>query len=190
MHRGLFADELHEPDRHGVIDTQIPERVDLGPGFVGHARDPAFLASQRHLFAVIGAHHRALERAEILLLEHGLAHLFAERPDQLGPDLLQLHLREDRRVVCGQDLREPARGDAGEIQHLLQVIVAAGCADERGPAAVFFKDGGKVGPGAGVAEGILGKDDADRRGADQGIVIIGAHKLPGRAIHEADIHIG
>jgi hypothetical protein len=145
--------DLEAPDRHGVVNADVPGRLDRQIRVDRDVADAALLLGEEHLLAPVRAEDGRLEAAVVLLVDQGVRSLLAEDARVFDALLLDRSLGHGARDVDGQHLGEPVVARPGHVEHRLGVVASAGRGDEQGPAAVLDHDRREIGPGGGVREG-------------------------------------
>ncbi|MCA6104500.1 MULTISPECIES: hypothetical protein [Bradyrhizobium] len=113
---------MEAPDRHRIVDTDIPRGVHAQIAIHRDIGDPAALLCLSDLLAPTGAENRSLEGTEIFLLDQRIAGLVAVDTVILPALDLNGFTRDRARVVDSQNLREPVRALARHVQHRLGVV--------------------------------------------------------------------
>jgi hypothetical protein len=181
---------LVEPDDRAVVVADVPGRPDRLARHPREVADAALVLGARHVRAVVGAGDRGVEVAAVLLRDDRLGLLLPALGDELALLARDDVGRDGAGVLDRQHLAEPLFRVRLRVAHQLrEVVVPPRRADEQRPAAVLRQDRADERPAARVAQRVLGEDDADRRRADERVVVVRADDLPRRAVLEPDEHV-
>ena len=122
--------DLEAPDRHGVVNADVPGRLDRQIRVDRDVADAALLLGEEHLLARVRAEDGRLEAAVVLLVDQGVRSLLAEDARVFDGLLLDRSLGHGARDVDRQHLGEPVVTRLSHIEHALGVVATAGRGDE------------------------------------------------------------
>src|SRR5262249_12221397 len=118
--------DLETPDRHRVVDADVPGAVDRIAMDDVELADPAFPLGALHFLAPVSTEARRREAAEVLLLDQGISGVLAENGVIFCPLRLDGLERYRLRIVHGLDFSEPGRIIARHHIGLVRVVFPFG----------------------------------------------------------------